>query len=188
MQRQKFSKKAVESAVVEFSKLQERKKELDAKFNEKKADFYKFMSEVLDSGVIGDSSTFDFIVDERGSDGSTRTFNFKTTRIIPTKVKWDTSKLKKKLDADTYRDVVKRDRQLIDPKGLAKYVKSLGGKPSMLWSFFHVTDSVDEKAMDQAFDIGDITQEDVAGCFSVEAKPEFYRVTTREIAQDGEDG
>lgn len=188
MQKQKFSRKAIESAVTEFSMLQEKKKQWDARFNEKKADFYKFMSEVLDSGAVGDGSTFEFITDERAKDGSVRTFNFKTTRIIPTKIRWDTSKLKKKLDADIYRDVVKRDRQLVDPKGLAEYVKSLGGKPSKLWSFFSVTDSVDGKAMDQAFDIGDITQEDVAGCFSVEAKPEFYRVTTREIAQDGEDG
>lgn len=187
MQKQKFSRREVESAIVEFNSLQEKKRQLDLKFNEKKAAFYKYMSDALDSGDVCDSSTYEFQADRFYADGSSKVFNFKATRVIPTKIVWDVAKLKKKLDNDVFRDVVKRDRQLIDAAGLAKYVKSLGGKPSKLWSFFSTTDVVDEKAINQAFDIGDLTQEDVAGCFSVEAKSESYRVTAREIAQDGED-
>lgn len=187
MQKQKFSRMEVESAIVEFNSLQEKKRQLDSKFNEKKAAFYRYMSEALESGEVCDGSTYEFQADKFFADGSSKVFNFKATRIIPTKIVWDAAKLKEKLDRDVFRDVVKRDRQLVDAVGLAKYVKSIGGKPSELWSFFNVTDVVDEKAINQAFDIGDLTQEDVAGCFSVETKSESYRVTAREMAQDGKD-
>lgn len=184
---QKLTKRDIVTAVVEFSNMQQKKKQLDKKFNERKAGFYKLMSDALGSGVVGDGSTFEFQVDRHLADGTSKKFNFKATRVVPTKVVWDVPKLKKKLDADVLSDVVKREYTVLDMVGLARYVKSLGGSQSKLKSFFLVSESVDEEAMDQAFEVGDITRDDVSGCFSVEVKSESYRVTSREIDQDGED-
>ena len=82
---------------------------------------------------------------------------------------------------------MKRNRELVDLQGLVNYFKDLGGDPKVFWSFFETTEVVDQKALDQLEEVGDIEVEDVAGCFEVKVKSQSYRVTSKEVEDDGEE-
>lgn len=187
-QRSKITQSDIEKATRNFARAQAHNKRLNAEFDREKKAYYSFMSDAFESGAIAeDVSSIELIDSVPEEDGTIKTFSIKSTRVIPTFINWDVSKLKKRLDKSILRKVVKRVRTLVDLPGLVEYMKDLGGDPKIFWSFFETSEQVDQKEMDQANDLGYVTDEDVAGCFSVTTKPEFFRVSTREVKYD-EDG
>ena len=188
MQKQKLSTSDVEEAVVRYNELQRKKKNIDQKFNDAKKKFYSIMDDAFDSGLFGDDvSSVEFNKVYNYGEPDEKTFSFKATRVIPTVIEWDVSKLKDKLSKDILSKVVKRNRELADLQGLVNYFKDLGGDPKIFWSFFETTEVVDQKALDQLEEVGDIEAEDVAGCFEVKVKSQSYRVTSKEVEDDGEE-
>lgn len=187
-QRSKITQSDVERATKDFARLQAHNKRINAEFDREKKAYYSFMSKAFESGAIAeDVSSIELIDSVPEEDGTIKTFSIKSTRVIPTSIQWDVQKLKKRLDKSILRKVVKRVRTLVDLPGLVEYMKDLGGDPKIFWSFFETSEQVDQKEMDQASDLGYVSDEDVVGCFSVTTKPEFFRVSTREVKYD-EDG
>lgn len=188
MQKQKLSASDVEEAVVRYNELQQKKKNIDQKFNDAKKKFYSIMDNAFDSGLFGDDvSSVEFNKVYNYGEPDEKTFSFKATRVIPTVIEWNVSKLKQKLSKDILSKVVKRNRELVDLQGLVNYFKDLGGDPKVFWSFFETTEVVDQKVLDQLEEVGDIEAEDVAGCFEVKVKSQSYRVTSKEVEDDGEE-
>lgn len=188
MQKQKLSTSDVEEAVVRYNELQQKKKNIDQKFNDAKKKFNSIMDSAFDSGLFGDDvSSVEFSKVYNYGEPDEKTFSFRATRVIPTVIEWDASKLKQKLSKDILSKVVKRNRELVDLQGLVNYFKDLGGDPKVFWSFFETTEVVDQKALDQLEEVGDIEAEDVAGCFEVKVKSQSYRVTSKEVEDDGEE-
>lgn len=184
----KITQDDVEQATRDFARAQAHNKLVNDEFNDTKKAYYSFMSEAFEAGVIAeDVSSVEFIDSVPEEDGSIKTFSIKSTRVVPTSIQWDIKKLKSRLDKSILRKVVKRVRTLVDLPGLVEYMKYLGGDPKIFWSFFETSEQVDQKEMDQASDLGYVSDEDVAGCFSVTTKPEYFRVSTREVKYD-EDG
>lgn len=192
MQKQRLSTSDVEDAVVRYNELQQKKKSVDRKFNDAKKKFYSIMDNAFDSGLFGeDVSSVEFSKVYNYGEHDEKTFSFKATRVIPTVIEWDIKKLKdklrKKLSKGVLNKVVKRNRELVDLQGLVNYFKDLGGDPKVFWSFFETTEVVDQKILDQLEEVGDIEAEDVAGCFEVKVKSQSYRVTSKEVEDDGEE-
>ena len=98
MQKQKLSTSDVEEAVVRYNELQQKKKNIDQKFNDAKKKFYSIMDSAFDSGLFGDDvSSVEFSKVYNYGEPDEKTFSFKATRVIPTVIEWDVSKLKQKL-------------------------------------------------------------------------------------------
>ena len=185
---QKLTQTDVEQATLDYMLAQQKKKEQDAEFNEKKKQYYDIMHQAFDSDMFGgDAASFEFDRLVNVGNGEHKTFAIKTTRVLPTVINWDIDKLKKRLNKSILRKVIKRNRTLVDLQGLVNYMRELGGEPKIFWSFFDTTEFVDQHEIDQASDLGYIEDEDVAGCFSVTVKSESYRVTSREVEYDDEE-
>lgn len=186
MQKQ-ITQSDIEQATIEFVLAKADKDAVTQNFDRVKKNYYAFMDKAFDSGMYGDATSIEFN-DQLDSDTGVKDMLFKATRVVQTHVTWDPKALKKKLPDEFVSDVIKRQRDLVDLQGLVNYMRSLGGNAKKFWSFFNTAEYVDTDLLDQLFDLGEIEMDDVSGCYSVTTKPSQYRVTSKEIMHDDDDG
>lgn len=177
----------IEQATIEFAIAKADRDVVTKNFEQVKKAYYAFMDKAFDSGMYGDATSIEFN-DQLDSDTGVKDMLFKATRVVQTHVTWDPKELKKKLPDEFVSDVIKRQRDLVDLQGLVNYMRSLGGNAKKFWSFFNTTEYVDTDVLDQLFDLGEIELDDVSGCYSVTTKPSQYRVTSKEIEYDDDEG
>lgn len=142
-------------------------------FDEAKKHYYDVMDEIFDSVADGNSFEFDYNVEAEAE-------HFKVTKVQKSFVSWDMKKLRVVL-GDNASEVVARDYDVIDFVGLAKYVKSLGGELKLFLSFFNVSESVDVKALDNLIEVGEVDEDEVAGCCDVKLGKSWYKVSSKRV-------
>lgn len=111
------------------------------------------------------------------------------TRIQRVKVTWDAEKTEaalKNVDKGLCSEIVQKELTLADKKGFVEYAKSLGADPKKLFSFFVVTKTVDEKALNRLTEVGAIDETKLAGCYDVKADEPYWRVAFKERAKPAE--
>lgn len=101
------------------------------------------------------------------------------TNVQPTSITWFADKLKEKLDKAVYKRIINRRYEIADYEGLVKYLKSCGVDPKVFKSFINVIDTVDTKKIDNMSKLGYIPAERIAGCYLVEMKNPYYKVSFR---------
>lgn len=107
------------------------------------------------------------------------------TNVIQKKITWDIPKLKKKLSKSVIDKIIDKTYTINDFDGLVKYLKSCNVDPKIFKRFIDVEEKVINEQMDLLSDIGEISSEDVAGCYSIKTNVGYIRVTEKEI--NGED-
>ena len=116
-------------------------------------------------------SSFDFRSREFG--------NVKVNHIVRKKIKWDVAKLKKKLPPELYAELVEKEYYISDMHGLVKYLKSCGVDPKKFKKYLIVTEKVNQKKMDELSEIGDITAEDIEGCYKLEEANGYLTINVK---------
>lgn len=186
MQKQ-ITQSEVEQATIDFMIAKQDKDVVDARFKDAKKAYYSLMDRAFESGMYGDAASIEF-EDQLDTDDGVKSFLVKATRTIPTKVEWDIASLRKalskKLPRAAIREVIKRERQLFDLPGLVEYMRMLGGDPKVFWSFFTTNEYVDKEELDQLSELGEIDEDDIAGCYSISVQSSRYRVTSKEVDYD----
>lgn len=185
MQKQ-ITQSDVEQATVDFMIAKEDKDHADKEFNAAKKAYYSLMDQAFDSGMYGDASSIEF-QDQLDTDEGVKDMLIKATRTCPVTVNWDINALKKRLPKDLAKSVIQRERELYDLPGLIEYMKMLGGDPKIFWSFFTTHESVNKDEIDQLSELGYLTEDDIAGCYSITVQSSRYRVTSKEVKYDGDD-
>lgn len=166
-------------AVIKFKKLKAENDKTNKKFNVEKQKFYDTMEEFFETypeEVNSNSVEFAEYVDSDGS--GAYPFNLhKVTRIQKVTLNWDTEALRKVL-ADKADRVINETYTVNDFEGLAKYVRSLGGKASVFRKFFNKEESVDTSALDNLSEVGEVNDEEVAKCCTAKCGKPWFRITS----------
>lgn len=178
---------SVEEVVASFYELQQQKKLDDKVFNDEKQEFYEVMDRHFGSKEAHGASKLTFTVGYDDED-NTRAVGgeYTVTRCQKRRVVFDIVKLKHKLGKKKFKAVSMATWNCFDIDGLAKYVKSLGGEFDVFKSFFNVTTEVDESEVNRLSEIGEITAEDIEGCYSVNEGKPWYKVSFKAAEDDDE--
>lgn len=148
----------------------QKKKDNDTKFT----NFKKDIEGQLDAFIsTGESVTIDGAINQ-GEMGV-----YTITNVQPTSITWFADKLKEKLDKIIYKRIINRRYEIADYDGLVKYLKSCGVDPKVFKSYINVVDTVDTKKIDNMSKLGYIPAERIAGCYLVEMKNPYYKVSFR---------
>lgn len=160
--------KTVKSAVLELNKINK-----DFKLYEEQ---YKFKKDEL-QGIIkkyaNDNHVEEFNVVSKG-------INLKVRPIVNKKIIWDFDKLESKVDKSLLKQFVLKEYVVNDFDGLIEYLKSCGVNPKKFKKFLKVNKKVDNKALDQLYDIGEIEYEDIQECYKVEVTSGYVKISELE--------
>ena len=175
---------SIEEVVANFYDLQQQKKLDDKAFNDDKKQFYENMEGYFKKHCKG-SNKARFTI---GFDNENSTIanggEYVVTEIRRRDVVFDIAKLKKKLGPKLFRKASKLKMTVVDPEGLIEYAKSVGMKKDELLSFVNIEREVDENELDRLSELGEVSGEDIDGCYKViEGKP-WYKVSFSPEEQD----
>lgn len=104
------------------------------------------------------------------------------TKVRTKKIIWDAEKLKKNLDKKTYNEVVNKKVIITDMEGLVKYLKKCGVDPKKFKKYIIAEHEVNEEAMNQMFQTGDLSLSQLSGCYTLKLGEPYIRIT--ELKQD----
>lgn len=101
----------------------------------------------------------------------------RVTRCQTTKVILDAKKLRKKVSKEVANKVINKRYEIVDFDGFKSYLKECGASPSIVKSFISVTEEVNQSALDQASELGEVTLDSIKDCFSIQKGKLYYRVS-----------
>jgi len=91
----------------------------------------------------------------------------KTTATIIEKVNisYNINNLKNKLDKSLLAKIIDKKYEILDFEIFKTLFKKLGGKPSQIKSVIEVEETINKNMINELFEKGDITKEDLKGCY-----------------------
>lgn len=108
-------------------------------------------------------------------------FNYQATPVINKKITWDLDKLSKKLDKELLNEITDKEYSINDFNGLVKYLKSCGVDPKKFKKFIDVKKSVNNKKVDELSQMGEISIDDLTGCYELQANFSYVKITKQEL-------
>lgn len=134
--------------------------EYDKKIFAKKADEYFEQTDIPVSYDI-----FDF--------GS---FSIKLNKVCRTTIKWNIAKLQKILPRKYAKDVIRKRYEIVNFNGLVEYLKSCRVNPAIFKKYICVAESIDEKALDNLFQLGKISRKEIDECCEIDVSTSYYKL------------
>ena len=105
-------------------------------------------------------------------------------KVSPAKIIWNPDKLEEKLDKELYNELVEKKYIISDFEGLVKYLKSCGVNPKKFKSFLSVEKTVRTDVMKQMDELGELSMEDVKGCYEVKRSESYLKLGLHEEEED----
>lgn len=155
----------------EFFDKSQKYKKVKAKFGSIKTEFEEKMEELFD----GRSCNSITAINENVTDGEPNAV--KVTRVERAVVRWDVEKLRRRIPADVFKKVVKKEYRIVGMQHLIQYLKSCGVDPRIFKQYIVVDESVDHDAIDKMGDLGYITPQQVSGCYVVDCSKPYFNVS-----------
>lgn len=121
-------------------------------------------------------SSFDFRSREYG--------NVRVNHVVRKMIKWDVAKLKKKLSPELCAELIEKEYYISNIHGLIKYLKSCGVDPKKFKKYLIVTEKVNQKKMDELSEIGDVTAEDIEGCYQLKEANGYLTINVKKDEDD----
>lgn len=148
--------------------------------NKKLQDKYKIRIKFLEKEIEKifskkNESSYSFSCEEDGLQ-----VYYKATSVKPKKIDWKMDVLQQVLDKDVFDQICNKKYTIIDYEGLAKYLKSLKADPKKIKTFIQCEKTMNQKMLDQLSSLGEISIEDLEGCYTVTDKEQYVRVTKSE--------
>lgn len=101
----------------------------------------------------------------------------KVSKIEPTSIVWDADKVEQALDKESSKQVIEKTYVVNDMEGLVSYLKSCGVNPKRFKSFIDVQKSVNVEVLEQLNAIGTIDKEDLEGCYDLNKRSSYLRLS-----------
>lgn len=101
------------------------------------------------------------------------------TRVTPSNIKWDLEKLKKLLNSKERKQVIQKHYQVINWKGLFNLLKESGVDFKEFLKYVDVSETIREEQLDKLIELGELDEEEVKKCSSVNIKYSYYRFTEK---------
>lgn len=107
-------------------------------------------------------------------------------KVEKTSIEWDAEKLERKLHKSVAKKVIKKKYSIADMKGLTEYLKSCGVDPKVFRKYLAIERTVDIKAIDQLGNIGEISVQQISGCYIVKCHKPYFTLSVKKDDNDGE--
>lgn len=112
-----------------------------------------------------------------GEDYYVNPISVRVTKVRRKILKWDFTLLRSVLGRSRYEKVVNKTYTIIDMQGLVKYLKKCNADPDIFRKFIDVKTEVDENVLDSCIERGEIKEEEIKNCYSVELGEPYFRLT-----------
>ena len=166
--------------VLDFHKKQTEFKEMQSHFGDEKAKFNSMMEDLFKGEDIEKTAVFT----NCGVDGSCERYT--VTRVQKVSVDFDPDRLEKSLGKEISKKVVRKSYEIIDIDGLIAYLKECDVDPKIFKSFLQIFKSVDLDELNKLEELGEISMEQVEGCYTVKRQNPYFTVSVKRGQNDGE--
>lgn len=162
----------IKRAVVELREYRLKFKDIESQYKKKNEELQKKIREFM---KVNEFTEFKFLSKTRMGDIPLRVLN-----VVPKSITFDVKKLKERLDKKIFNEIVNKEYVINDFQGLVKYLKRCGVDPKKFKTFIDVTETVNTKKLDELGSLGEISEEDIDGCYEVTEKNGFVKITELE--------
>lgn len=105
---------------------------------------------------------------------------YKATVVKQKKINFNVDMIQQIIDKEVFNEICDKKYELVDYEGLVEYVKSLGGSPKQFKSFIRCIKSINNNKLNQLSELGDISLDDLEGCYTVSENEGYIRITESE--------
>ena len=172
-----ISKKEIEKAIENLHELDVNFKKAKEEYESKKASLTGKIQNFMAVKKI------DFL-DFKSKSEKWKNINFNVKNICPKKIIFDADKLEKKLSKEICSKIIKKEYKINDIKALSDFLKGYGVDPKEFKEFLTIEKTVDNKKLDNLSDIGEITEDDIKGCYVVKPISSYIKISEVEDAED----
>lgn len=104
----------------------------------------------------------------------------RVSKRTKTTINYDVSKIVSKVDKELCNSFIDKEYHIDDINGLVKYLKTCNVDAKKFKSFIRVEETVNKNKLEQLFQLGDITTEDLKGCYSFKQSKPYIDVKVSE--------
>lgn len=104
----------------------------------------------------------------------------RATIVKQKKIIFDPDMVQQVVEKDVFDQICDKKYALLDYEGLVEYVKSLGGSPKTFKSFIRCEKTINSNKLNQLSELGDISIDDLEGCYTVSENEGYIRITESE--------
>lgn len=173
----------IKDSVRKIYEAQKRKNKVDEYYNEVRKKEQLAISNYIFTNLQKGENSFDVILDD-GEDYYTNHVKLKVTRVRKKSITWDIDKLKKKLDKKVIKKIITKKYTINDMNGLVQYLKECGVNPKKFKKFLTVDEELNEIELNRLYDLGEISKEQVNGCYKMEMSEPYIKLTEQKQEYD----
>lgn len=100
-------------------------------------------------------------------------------KVEKTSIEWDADKLERKLPKSVAKKVIKKKYCISNMQGLVQYLKSCGVDPKVFKQYLTIERTVDVKAVDQLGNVGEISVQQISGCYIVKCHKPYFTLSVK---------
>lgn len=172
MKNKELLEEKMKTAVYKFAEKKVEVDSIEKEFAETKKKFYEEMEYYYEQGLF----------DSKGITLTNDSINgleiTKAIRVATSKINFDVDSIEEMLGSKLSKSIVEKSYSVSDFKGLIKYLKECGVDPKEFKKYLTTTKIVNEKVLNKLFETGVVSLKDLEGCYTIEEKPPYYRVST----------
>ena len=161
----------VKDEILDLIRLEEKFKEVKKKYEDKKK---KLTTSIKNFMYIHNTTSMSF----SSLGGDSKSYSVKKVQRVT--VNFDPEKVEQQIDEDLHTQFVTKRYAITDIDGLIKYLKSCGVSAKRFKSFITVEKGIDRKALDNLIEIGEITMDELEGCYEVKESESYLRFNIKE--------
>ena len=94
-------------------------------------------------------------------------------QVTPVSINFDADKIEKKVDKQLASKFIQKEIIIDDWNGFVKYMKELGASLEEIKKYVSAKKTVDKKALENAEKLGQISMEDLKGCYTVKKSASY---------------
>lgn len=98
-------------------------------------------------------------------------------RIQSQKIVWSLDNLRKKVSKSLFKTFVNKTYTINNPKAFMDYMKQLGADPKKVKSFIQIDEELNESALNELYETGKLTLDDVEGCYTIKVNEPFIKLS-----------
>lgn len=157
-------------AILSYFQTQKKFKRMQTRFGEIKAGFYNDMEDYFNCNNIDGKLTIE--CDDEFVDAG----KFVVTRVQSSRIEFNPDKLEKVLGKELSLNVIQKHYEIVDMNGLVSYLRDCGVSSKVFKSFISVRKSVNVKELEKLEELGQITAEQIKGCYTVKSQSPYFTV------------
>lgn len=172
----KHENEKVKLAIIELYEETEAFKEAQKKFLERK----EVLSRDIKNFMFVNGVNYLKFLAQAGNRFSKENKKLEVKEVVKKKVVFDVEKLEEKLEKDLFNEIIDKKYEITDINGLINYLKSCGVSPKKFKSFINTVKTVNKDKMNQLSELGDITERDIKGCYTVSEDSGYVKINILE--------